>query len=188
MLAEEQVNSQMRDKSFQAAIAYISMHGWSEASLVKIAQESNIATEEFYKYFPSKFNILDELFTRIDMQTLANVEKFNPADTSEEKLFAVLMGRFDSMRPYKEVIRKLWYDSLSEPILLLSSAPKGLTSLNWMLELADIHLTGWGGAMKLKLFALLYLSEIKVWLEDDSEDMAKTMSSLAQGIEKFTFI
>jgi hypothetical protein len=47
-----------------------------------------------------------------------------------------------------------------------------------MLETARISSSGMKGLIRTKGLAAIYLATLRVWLKDDSPDMAKTMASL----------
>jgi hypothetical protein len=53
-----------------------------------------------------------------------------------------------------------------------------LRSLAAMLEAARISSSGVKGLIRTKGLAAIYLATLRIWLRDDSPDMAKTMASL----------
>jgi ubiquinone biosynthesis protein COQ9 len=47
-----------------------------------------------------------------------------------------------------------------------------------MLEASGVSTSGWRGALRVKTLAAVYLSVLRVWLDDGSPDMIKTMAVL----------
>jgi ubiquinone biosynthesis protein COQ9 len=50
--------------------------------------------------------------------------------------------------------------------------------MRWMLEAADIPISGVRGAVAVRLATAAYLSAMRVWRSDDSSDLARTMAAL----------
>jgi hypothetical protein len=48
----------------------------------------------------------------------------------------------------------------------------------WMLEAAGVSTAGLRGRLRVRALAVLYLSELRVFLRDDTEDLSKTMAAL----------
>ena len=72
----------------------------------------------------------------------------------------------------------MWDGAFSDPLSILKAAPKGLHSLQWMLEAAGYDMQGPTGPIKVNGFALMYIGVVSDWLDDDTEDQSKTMASL----------
>ena len=50
--------------------------------------------------------------------------------------------------------------------------------MQWMLEATNISTGGLRGGLAVKLTAAAYLSTMRVWQNDDSPDLARTMAAL----------
>jgi hypothetical protein len=88
------------------------------------------------------------------------------------------MRRFDSMQPYKDAIRAIVKGSTADPWMLLCGGPHLFQTATLMLEVAGISASGPLGRLKTKGLCVVYLTVLRVWLQDDSPDMAKTMATL----------
>jgi hypothetical protein len=53
-----------------------------------------------------------------------------------------------------------------------------------MLEGAGISVAGWRGRLRPHLLAGLYLSVFRIFLDDDSADLAKTMAALDRSLRR----
>ena len=147
-------------------------------SLSAIAAAAELPILQVYRVFHSKQAILCGLFRRIDEIVLAEPPAAEPDERPRDRLFDLLMRRFDALQPYKpalDVLRREW---LGDPATALCAGASLLRSMRWMLEAADIPTGGVRGAVALKLASAAYLSVMRVWQRDDSPDLARTMAAL----------
>ena len=109
-----------------------------------------------------------------------------PAEGSSarDRLFDVLMRRFDVLQPDKEAVAAIVRDALSNPLAALCHGPQLLASMAWMLEDAGLSSAGPAGALRAKGLALVYLAALRAWLGDDNADKAKTMAVLDRGLRQ----
>ena len=54
--------------------------------------------------------------------------------------------------------------------------------MGWALEAAGIGPSGPIGCLRVKGLSVIYLLALRVWLNDDSDDMGKTMASLDRNL------
>ncbi len=59
-----------------------------------------------------------------------------------------------------------------------------MRSMAWMLEAAGLSSSGLCGRLRARGLALIHLNAFRVWLDDDSSDMAPTMAALDKGLCK----
>jgi ubiquinone biosynthesis protein COQ9 len=183
-----------RDRIMAAALRLAETRGWRDLSLGEIAAEAHVPLVEFRKDFQSKGQILAAFSRAID---LAVLEKF-PApgpDVARDRLFDVLLTRFELMQPYKAAIRRIRDDvgsSLGESLAQMRPA---LKSQYWMLAAAGISGEGGTGFLRVQGLLSVYARVFSIWLDDDDPGMARTMAaldrrlrrgeSLMRGIERF---
>ncbi len=174
----------LRSQLLNIALKQIGSKGWVELSLREVAEEAHVTLAEVHAVYPTKMHIFSEFVHMIDQQALANVEKFDEEETVKDRLFAVVMARFDALIDYKPVIASLRRDAIRDPMLVLYSLPCGLNSMMWMLEAAGLDASGISGIIRAKLLGASYLYMVGVWLKDDSSDMASTMAALDSCLER----
>jgi hypothetical protein len=99
-----------------------------------------------------------------------------------ERLFEVMMRRFEVLEPYKEAIRSMMISARRHPSLALALNAMALRSQKWMLEAAGIRTSGPRGAMRAQGAALMYGRVLTVWLDDDEGGLDRTMAALDRGL------
>jgi AcrR family transcriptional regulator len=166
------------DRIIDATLALIAQHGWRRLSLSAIAVECGLPILSLYRLFPSKQAILAGYYRRIDEAVLAEPPEPEAGERPRDRLFDLLMRRFDALRPQRGVIEVLRRELRGDPVAALCLGGNLLRSLRWTLEAAGIPVTGLRGAAAVKLTAAAYLSTSRVWLGDESPDLARTMAVL----------
>lgn len=167
-----------RDVVLEAAMVLAGRTGWRRLTLAEIAAEAGVTLAELYGAFPDKAGILRHFGRRIDERVLAGTGADMAAESRRDRLFDVLMRRFDALVPYRDGVRALSREAVRDPSLALCGAPGLLRAMAWSLEAAGIRADGLAGVVRTKALAVLYLSVLRVWLEDESPDMAATMAAL----------
>ncbi len=166
------------DRIIDAALAQMASDGWRHMSLAAIADAAELPILRVYRTFGSKQAILRGLYRRIDEAALAELPPAEPAERPRDRLFDLLMRRFDTLQPYKPALEVLRRELPGDPVTVLCSGAWLLRSMRWMLEAADISTAGIRGALAVKLTAAAYLSTMRVWQRDDSPDSTRTMAAL----------
>ena len=169
---------QEADRIIDAMLGLVATEGWRGVSLAAIAAAAELPILEVYRIFRSKQAILAGLYRRIDEIALADVPAGEADERPRDRLFDLLMRRFDALRPHKPALEVLRRELPRDPASALCAASSLLRSMRWMLEAAGIPIGGVRGALAVKLTAAAYLSTMRVWQRDDSPDLARTMAAL----------
>ena len=169
------------ERVIKAAFALAAERGWHDLSLAEIAEAAKLPLSQVYPLFPSKAAILRAFSQRIDAEVLGDdslTEEWDEAGTARDRLFDVMMRRFDALTPYKAGIGNLLQDQARDPLGALCGLVQLRRSMAAMLEMARLPTGGPCGALRLKGLCAIYLATLRVWLRDETADMAKTMASL----------
>lgn len=164
-----------REKIIDALMGLAAQKPFGEVTLVEIAERAGVSLADLRDAFPSKGAILGGFVRRIDRETL---EQPSVGDTPKDRLFDVLMRRFDALTPYKPALKSIEQWAWRDPLALAALNQLALNAHRYMLAAAGLESEGPLGALKLQGLALAYAHVLKIWLEDDSEDQAKTMAAL----------
>jgi len=173
-----------RDRIIDAALELAARSPWAEVSLSDIAAEAKVPLRTVYEEFGSRSAILAAFFRRIDAEVLGEEEDSDEEEPARDRLFDVLMRRFEALQPYRAAISSIYADCLCHPASGLSSLPQLNRSMAWMLTAAGISAEGWRGLLRVQGLSALWLATMRVWLRDESEDMAKTMAALDRNLRR----
>jgi AcrR family transcriptional regulator len=166
-----------REKIIDALMALAAEQNWADISLADVADRAGLNLAQFRDLFPSKGAVLGGFSRRIDKIVLEGGE--TPASESpKDRLFDVLMRRFDAMTPYKAALKNIDDWAMRDPLALPALNQLALNSLRFMLEAAGLNSEGPLGTLKLQGLALSWTRVFHIWLADDSKDGAKTMAAL----------
>lgn len=166
------------ERIIAAAAARIAADGWRRLSLAAVAAEADLPILRVYRSFSSKSAILRGLFQRLDEAVLDNPPMAEPDERPRDRLFDLLMRRFDALNAYKPALARLRRELPREPLTALCAGGRLLRSMRWMLEAAEIRTDGWRGAVAVRATAAAYLSAMRVWQDDDQPDLGRTMAAL----------
>ena len=165
-------------KIVTAAFKLAAEKGWQDLSLSDIAAAAKVPLPDLVQLFPTKTAILAAWSRQIDAEVLKLAEEEDlEGEGARDRLFDVLMLRFDAMAPSKEALKNIAYDTARDPVAILSLLSPAFQSLGWMLEAAGIDSSGFRGALRVRGLAVIWARVLSVWLQD-GEDQAKTMAEL----------
>lgn len=175
-----------------AALRLASRGEWADISLAHVAREAGLTVAEAHDVHPSKAAILEAFSRRIDAEMAGGdpaeiLEGGAPAATDvsvRERLFDVLMRRFDALQPHKAALRTIVRDAGGDPVAALSGLPSFLRSMALALEVAGLPSDGLRGALRVQGLAAVYAYVFRTWLNDDSPDMARTMAALDKALRR----
>jgi len=167
-----------RDRIVDAAMRLIAEQGWRRLTLAVVAAEAYMPIVRLYRAFPAKPAILCGLARQIDEAVLAVPLEIEADERPRDRVFDLLMRRFDALRPHRAALEALARELPVDPLSALAVAAGVLRSMALMLEAAGIATSGLGGIIAVKLTTAAYGATMRTWLRDDSPDLAPTMAML----------
>lgn len=162
----------------EAALALAAERRWRDVTLEDIAKRAGMPLAALFEAYPGKAALLAAFSRRIDAQVMAGRDAALADRPAQERLFDVVMRRFDALAPHKEGLRSILRSSCLDVEAGMTGACALRRSMAAMLEAAGLSSSGLRGALRRKGLALVYLDTMRVWLSDDSPDMAHTMKAL----------
>jgi AcrR family transcriptional regulator len=176
------------DRIIDAALALTVTQGWRNVSLAAVADQAGLPILQVYRIFSSKSAILCGLSRKIDEAVLAAPVEAEAGERPRDRIFDLLMRRFDAQQPYRDALAALRRELPFDPLSAVAAGAALLCSMRLMLEAAGVACTGIGGAITIKLVAATYVFAARTWARDHSPDLAPTMAVLdrrLRAIERF---
>ncbi len=159
-------------------LALAAERGWRGLKLVDIAASAELPIGTVVGAFRSKAEILAAYGRRLDQAVAAGCDAADLDQPVRDRLFDVLMRRFDAMKSDRVALRAIARDLRRDPLAALAAGCSVLCSMAAMLEAAGVSASGAFGLAQTKGLAAIYVSVLRVWLDDDTEDMSRTMAAL----------
>lgn len=172
------------DAALDAALRLAATRKWAEIALPDIAAEAGLGLGDMLRVAPTKAALLAAFGRRIDAAMFARPVETD--GTVKDKLFDLIMRRFDALAPHKTAVKSILADLPRDPGSALCAVPGLLRAMRWTAEAAGIKTTGPLAPFKINALALAYLVTLRIWLQDDSADAAKTMASLDKSLDRLS--
>ncbi|MFP6742328.1 MAG: hypothetical protein VCD33_12005 [Alphaproteobacteria bacterium] len=160
------------------ALDLAALQGWRHTTLGDVVDAADLTLGEVLAIYPSKASIVSAFVRATDAEVLAGGDGDLAEQPPRDRLFDVMMRRFDALGPHKDAVRSMVGASLGDPVSALCGAFLLRRSMALMLEAAHIGASGMVGIIRIKGLAAIYLAVMRVWLKDDSDDAAATMAAL----------
>lgn len=161
-----------------AALALAGEQPWQEVTLAAIAARAGLPLVDLYPDFQSKTAILRAFARQIDRAVLAGEDQSLMREPPRDRLFDVLMRRFEALAPWRAGLRSILQAERRDPLAALRRAPDFLASMRWMTAAAGLDGEGIAGFLHRRGAEAVFLSILPVFLGDDGEDLSKTMAAL----------
>ena len=172
------------DRVLDAALKLASDMRWRDISMEMIADESGASLARVYALFPSRMALLTAFIRRTDLAVLAEHDFGDVSEPVRERLLDVMMRRLDALATYKGAVASITRDLGGDPGALLCAGPAFMNSMAWSLEAAGVSASGLPGMMRTKGLAAIYLSAIRVWLRDETQDQSETMAYIDKKLKR----
>lgn len=170
--------------AIDAAMRLAEQQGWRNVTLSAVAAACGVSLGDLYRRYPSRAAILAGLARQIDRQVLAHRPAGEEGESARDRLFDVMMRRFDALGPYRRGIASVIEDAPRDPLTLACFGFQLRRSMAWMLEAAGIPAAGAAGIAKTKGLAAIHLCVLRTWLSDETADLSKTMAALDAALRR----
>ncbi|WP_395667021.1 TetR family transcriptional regulator [Methylocella sp.] len=173
-----------REAIVEALLELAGERDWDDISISDVATRANLDLATFRDYFPSKGAVLAAFSRKIDKMVLAAPDAALEGEPAKERLFDVLMRRFDALSPYKLGVEGVYDWTRRDPIAAAAVNRLTVNSMRFMLEAAGLPSEGGVGALKLQGLALAWARLLPVWFRDDDPGLARTMAALDRELKR----
>lgn len=165
-------------KIIKATLDLAKDKGWRDLSLLDIAAKAKVSLADLRGAVRDKTQILERFQDQTDVEVLGSLDPELENEPARDRLFEVLMRRFEVLAPHKDALRRIFADlktSLPDQVALLGP---GLRSMEWMMAGAGIEGHGFQRTVQVGGLAYVYASVFQIWLDDDDPGLARTMAEL----------
>lgn len=167
----------VQDRAIDALLALLTEKDWSAVALGDIAAKADLSLAELRGAFPSKGAILAGFAKRIEQSVLKPSPEID-GQPARERLFDVMMRRFEALKPHRDAIRSARRGLMADPVAASSWNKVEVNSAQWMLAAAGIEESGPYAALKAQGLAVIFASLLGTFLDDDDPDLTTTMREL----------
>lgn len=155
--------------------------GWSRANVAAAARAAALPLDQARVRFPGRAAVLIRFGRMADQAALADAS----ADGSiRDKLFDLLMRRFDVLQAHRAGVLALLHALPAEPPTALLLACATRRSMRWMLEAAGCTARGLRGELRMRGLVAVWLWTLRAWERDESSDLSGTMAALDAALRR----
>jgi AcrR family transcriptional regulator len=167
------------DTVVDAFLRLIAERGFAEVTLRDVAIAADTGLADLYRLYPDKIALASAFMARIDAVVLASTPRqADPEETVRDRLFDVMMRRYDALRPHRDALRAIRRAGSGDPLLALALGPSLRRSMSAMLEAASLSSEGLSGALRQNGLLAIHYAVSRVFDRDESLDLSKTMAAL----------
>ncbi len=154
-----------------------------DIGLADIAERAGVPLATLRETYSGKVGILVGFSRRIDLAVLADGPA-DPASEPRDRLFEIVMRRFDGLAPYKPAIRRMARTASCHPGFAAILHRLSVRSQRWTLAAAGISHSGLRGRIATEGLVLVYAETVRTWLDDGDPDLGRTMATLDRSLRR----
>ncbi|MDR4307363.1 TetR/AcrR family transcriptional regulator [Chelatococcus sambhunathii] len=173
-----------RGKIVEALLELLAHRRWNDIGLADIAARADISLAELRGLFPSKGAILAGFLRQVDLEVLDHDVKDMAQEPARERLFDVLMRRFEALAPHREALRAVRDGLRTDPMGAAALNQVAVSSMQWMLAAAGIPESGPLGLARAQGLLLVLARVFDTFLNDPDEGLARTMKALDEELRR----
>ncbi len=170
------------DQSLIAAVfSQAALRGWSDVNIAEAAREADLPLDRVRARFPGRGAVLLRFGVMADQAALATgSSEPNP----RERLFDMVMSRFDALQQHRAGILQLLRAMRTDPATSMLLYGATLRSMKWLLDGASIPSSGIVGGLRVHGLLALWLYALRAWESDESADLSATMAAVDRGLDR----
>ncbi len=166
----------------RAALQVAAAQPWREVTLTNLADAANRPVSEYYG--ASVGEALDCVEEAFDRAIGDNLDKLDPAQSVRDRLFELIMRRFEAMEPHRGAVLAMEHGQDRDPTLMASAHQRHVRCARWVLALAGLEADGMTGQARAQGLGVIIGQARAAWRGDSAGDFAKTMASLDRNLRR----
>jgi hypothetical protein len=180
----------MSDSEFDAALVAAAFElgaaaGWRTVTAAAAAKRAGLDLAVARTRFGHPAKILIKFGRLADAAAITGV----PADGSvRDKLFDILMRRFDFLQAHRAGVLALLRGLPLEPGFAVVLAQGNAESMGWLLEAAGVSAGGIAGQLRRAGLGAVWAYGVRAWTNDETADLTATMAAVDTALNRADMI
>lgn len=170
-----------RDDIIDVYLAFFAARGFGPATLAAVASHGGTTPKALVDALGDRWAALDAFTRRLDRAGLAAAE---PEGSVRDRLFDLIMARFDAATPYRDALATLSAEAQRRPALALALGATLPRTAAMYLSAAGANTIGLSGLARVHGFSALLADVGRTWLGDIDPDQGTTMRALDQRLDR----
>jgi len=167
------------DRVIDAFLGLIADKGFAAVTLRDVAAAADLGLADLYRLHRDKGALVAAFMARTDAAVLAGTPRaVDPEETARDRLFDVMMRRYDALKPHRAALRAIRRAVAGDPLLGLGLGPAVGRSMAAMLEAAALASDGFSGALRQNGLLAIHYAVSRVFDRDETIDLSRTMAAL----------
>jgi len=166
----------------RAALSLAAEGPWRELTLAKLARAAGRSAADFYG--ASLWEAVDCVEEAFDRAVAENLDALDPGQSTRDRLFDLIMRRFEAMEPHRAAVLAMEYGVDRDPVLMASAHQRNVRGARWVLALAGLEADGMTGQARAQGLGVIIGQARQAWRSDDAGDFNKTMASLDKNLRR----
>lgn len=175
------LRTQTLEKVTDHALKLASDRAWARLTLAALCAGSDVTLSDCATLAITKADVCSHLDTRHDLLMLATTPNVDHTQSVRDRLFDVLMGRFDVMETHRTAWLSIFEGERDDALAMLARQVRRVKTATWALEAAGVSASSLRGTAQAVALARVLRRCEKSW-RGDNGDLAKTMASLDQDL------
>ncbi len=174
-------DTEFDQKLVTAVFEQAALVGWADVNIALAARDAGLALPRVRTRFPGRGAVLLRFGVLADQAALADG---SPEALPRERLFDMLMLRFDALQRHRPGVLALMAALRTDPATGMLLYGATLRSMKWLLDAAAIPTSGVLGAVRIHGLLALWLYSLRAWEQDESADLSATMAAVDRGLDR----
>src|SRR5882757_9057270 len=137
------------EAALDAFLGLVAEKGFASVTLRDVAEAAGLGLADLYRLYPDKVALAGAFMARIDAAVLSGTpSRSDPEETARDRLFDVMMRRYDALRPHRVALAAIRRAATRDPMLAVAMGPALRRSMAVLLEAASLPSEGLSGALR----------------------------------------
>ena len=167
----------------EAALALCAEKSWADVSLANLCHKAEQSLAACAEAGITRFSVAEHLDQQLDRAMLEAAAEIEEEAPSRDRLFYIVMARFDAMQDQRGAWVSILEADADEPAAGFARAARRLRTAAWALEAVGISTDSFKATARVMGLARRLRKIEALWLKDDA-DLSKTMAGLDQTLRE----